>query len=203
MKAEYGLKAMLSEYAKTRGRAIREKYDNADIDKVRLYDKIKGVNKSMVGYLPACVCALLIIAFFTAYMGYTGADGKAVNLEAAAVSYDYSAFPKDGRVYLPTLLPEGYDSAECALSGEVFTIRYCSSDGELTLAQGSLDIDGTERLEPELDYMEKINLGGSTAYFAEAEGGYNQLIWSAEGTDFALLGTVDREGLCKIAQSIK
>lgn len=199
MKDDDKLKAMLSEYADARGRTIRQKYDNADIDKVWLYDKIKGVNKSMVGYIPACVCALLIIAFFTAYMGYTGADNKAVNLEAAAVSYDYSAFPKDRRVYLPTLLPEGYDSAVYTLSGEVFTIKYSSSDGELTFAQGSLDIDGTG----ELDYMEKINLGGSTAYFAEAESGYNQLIWFAEGMDFALLGTADRDSLCKIAQSVK
>ncbi len=198
------IKAILDEYAEQKGALLREeyKYAQSDFDRELLLNKIKAKRIPRYGYLPLGICAAMFIVVLVGAFGYFNffsISENAVHLQASTISYDYSSFPSNERVYLPGVLPKGFMVTGYSLEEQIFTIEYGFGSKSLKYSQGRLDINS----ETELAYMEKISINNTTGYLSKIESGYSQLIWFKENTTFVLIGNIDIDSLKSIAESMK
>ena len=103
----------------------------------------------------------------------------------------------------PSYLPEGYEFVDYMMEidseREVVSLRYMNEDEQLHLCEQISD--DTEQHELSMDDPEVVSINGTDGEFTSMIG-INTLRWIADGIDYSLSGTLEKDELVKVAESL-
>jgi outer membrane lipoprotein-sorting protein len=102
----------------------------------------------------------------------------------------------------PSYLPEGYEFEHAMVIGgehEVVSLQYMNQDERLHLSEQISD--DTQQHELSMDDLEVVSINGTDGEFTSMFG-MNMLRWSVDGIDYSLSGTLEKDELVKVAESL-
>jgi outer membrane lipoprotein-sorting protein len=102
----------------------------------------------------------------------------------------------------PSYLPEGYEFDHVMVTGgerEVVSLKYTNGDERLYLSEWISD--DTEQSRPRMGDPEVVSINGTDGEFTSMFG-MNTLQWSAGGIDYSLSGTLEKDELVNVAESM-
>ena len=103
---------------------------------------------------------------------------------------------------IPSYLPEGYEFENAMVIGgkrEVVSLQYMNEDERLHLSEQISD--DTQQHELSMDDPEVVSINGTDGEFTSMIG-INTLRWIADGIDYSLSGTLEKDELVKVAESL-
>jgi outer membrane lipoprotein-sorting protein len=105
-------------------------------------------------------------------------------------------------VKTPSYLPDGYEFGHAmVLGGEQETVSLQYTNGQERLYISEWLSDDTEQHESKMGESEIVSINGADGEFVSMFG-INTLRWSADGIDYSLSGTLDKEEMVKVAESM-
>ncbi len=102
----------------------------------------------------------------------------------------------------PSYLPEGYEFDHAMVIGseqEIVSLQYTNQDEQLYLTE--CISDDTKQHESMMGEPEIVSINGIDGEFTSMFG-MNTLQWSADGIDYSLSGTLEKDELVNIAESL-
>jgi len=117
---------------------------------------------------------------------------EGITLEEARANLNFD-------VKTPLYLPDGYEFDHAIMFGEEVSLIYTDGSEQLYLGEqvsGAVDQPVQEMGEPEI-----VSINGTDGEFASMFG-MNTLQWSAGGIDYSLSGTLAKEDMVKVAESV-
>ncbi len=100
----------------------------------------------------------------------------------------------------PSYLPDGYEFDHAMMFGEEVSLIY--TDGSDQLYLGEQVSDAVDQPEPKMGEPEIVSVNGTDGEFASMFG-MNTLRWSAGGIDYSLSGTLTKEDMARVAESVR
>ncbi len=105
-------------------------------------------------------------------------------------------------VKTPSYLPDGYEFGYAmVLGGEQETVSLQYTNGQERLHFSEWLSDNTEQPESKMDEPEMVSINGADGEFTSMFG-MNTLKWSADDISYSLSGTLDKEEMVKVAESM-
>jgi len=102
----------------------------------------------------------------------------------------------------PSYLPEGYEFDHAMVTGgerEVVSLQYMNGDERLHLSEWISD--DTEQSRLRMGDPEVVSINGTDGEFTSMFG-MNMLQWSADGISYSLSGTLEKDELVNVAESL-
>jgi len=105
-------------------------------------------------------------------------------------------------VKTPSYLPDGYEFGYAmVLGGEQETVSLQYTNGQERLHLSEWFSDDTEQPESKMGEPEMVSINGADGEFTSMFG-MNTLKWSADDISYSLSGTLDKEEMVKVAESM-
>ncbi|MEA1866103.1 MAG: outer membrane lipoprotein-sorting protein [Euryarchaeota archaeon] len=102
-------------------------------------------------------------------------------------------------VKTPSYLPDGYEFDHAMIFGKEVSLIY--TDGSEQLYLGEQVSDAADQPEPKMGEPEIVSINGTDGEFVSMFG-MNTLRWSAGGVDYSLSGTLAKEDMARVAESV-
>jgi len=124
--------------------------------------------------------------------------------KSAEIKFDDPDKNENG-IYKPTYIPEGFSEESTSKFGDTYTIIYKNDNGDSILFD-QLPADGGDiKVDNENSKYDIFSISGKTAYLFEATSADDRsvLIWEENDTAFQITGSISKDELIHICESIE
>jgi hypothetical protein len=140
-----------------------------------------------------------IMHFFARYFAYNSGRAEIWNTQFNAQISD-----SVHNVYLPTWVPNGFKATESQQGKNVTYITYSCSEKSIRFSQSSILTH--QYNDDEMKQMSILTVNNQKYYYGEKQSGNSvirKIIWNSNKSSFAIIASVPKDEVFKIAQSLK
>jgi hypothetical protein len=156
----------------------------------------------------ACVCVFFAVSaavLMSVSATRTAIFNAFMNIREKYTEIQFKDSEKDGGLYRPAYLPEGFSESSNVTFSKATMLTYTNEAGEEILFTqapadtGSLSVDNET-----MTYLE-VKINGEAAYLfvSQSEDDINILVWETNGVMLELTSKISSDELVKIAENIK